>query len=63
MKGPPEGPGCHYKDPNTTVQGICAAAFLFLSGSAVFVLQAKGEGEEGYSIHLGFWEGMGSRLN
>ena len=50
IKGPPGGLGCHYKGPNATVQGIRAAAFLFLSGSAVFCLAC--EGEEGYSIHL-----------
>ena len=50
MKGPPGGQDVICKDPNTTVLGIRAAAFLFLSGSAVFVLRAKGK--EGYSIHL-----------
>ena len=50
MKGPPGGPGCHYKDPNAIVLGIRAAAFLFLSGSAVFVLRATGK--EGHFIHL-----------
>ena len=43
MKGPPGGPECHYKDPNETLQGIRAAAFLFSNGSAVFVLRAKGK--------------------
>ena len=60
MKGPPGGTGCHYEDPNATVQGIHAAAFLFLSGSAVFVLRAKGK--EGYSIHLRVPGGDGEQL-
>ena len=28
MKGPPGGPGCHYKEPNAIVQGSRAAVFL-----------------------------------
>ena len=43
LKGPPGGPGCHYKDPNALVLGTRAAAFLFLDGSAVLVLRARGE--------------------
>ena len=46
MKGSPGGPV--YKDPNAVlhchVLGTCAAAFLFLVGSAVFVLRARGRG-------------------
>ena len=29
IKGPPGGPGCHYKDPNAIVKGIRAVVFLF----------------------------------
>ena len=61
MKGAPGGPGCHHKDPNATVQGIRASAFLFLSGSAVFVLRAKGKRD--IPSALGFREGMGGRLH
>ena len=50
-----------YKDPNTTVLGICASAFLPLSGSTVFVLRAKGKRD--IPSALGFREGMGSRLH
>ena len=60
-KAPPGGQGCHYKDPNATVQGSRAAAFLFLSGSAVFVLRAK-EKRDILSA-LGFREGMGGCLH
>ena len=43
IKGPPLGPqDVAYKDPNATVLGTRAAAFLFLDGSAVFVLRARG---------------------
>ena len=46
MKGPPGGPGCHSKDPNAIVLvlGTRAAAFLFLDGSAVCLLRARGVG-------------------
>ena len=49
-----------YKDPNGVlhchVLGTCAAAFLFLNGSAVCLLRASGRGIPSV---LGFWEGMG----
>ena len=61
IKGPPEGPGCHYKDLNATVWGICGAAFLFLSESAVFVLRTKGKRD--IPSALGFREEMGGRLH
>ena len=61
MKGPPEGPGCHYKDPNATVQGIRAAAFLFFQWICSIYLVR--EGEEGYSIRLRIPGGEGGRLH
>ena len=61
MKGPPGGPGCQFcKDPNEAlhchVLGTRAAAFLFLNGSAVCLLHARGSG---IPSALGFREGMG----
>ena len=57
IKGPPLGPqDVAYKDPNATVLGTRAAAFLFLDGSAVFVLRARGSRD--IPSTLGFWEGM-----
>ena len=51
-----------YKDPNGVphchVLDTCAAAFLFLDGSAVCLLRARGTG---IPSALGFCEGMGSR--
>ena len=41
-EAPPWGPRMSLIDPNATVLGTCAAAFLFLDGSAVFVLRARG---------------------
>ena len=63
MKGPPGGPGCQFcKDPNEVlhchVVGTRAAAFLFLDGSAVCLLRARGRGIPSV---LGFQEGMGGR--
>ena len=47
-----------YKDANATVLGTHAAAFLFLDGSAVCLLRARGRG---IPSALGFREGMGGR--
>ena len=44
------------KDPNAIVLGTRAAAFLFLDGSSVLVLRARGERD--IPSTLGFREGM-----
>ena len=44
------------KDPNAIVLGTRAAAFLFLDGSAVLVLRARGKRD--IPSTLGFREGM-----
>ena len=45
-----------YKDPNATVLGTRGAAFLFLDGSAIFVLHARGSRD--IPSTLGFGEEM-----
>ena len=57
LKTPPLGvQDVTYKDPNATVLGTRATAFLFLDGFAVFVLRAR-ESRDIPST-LGFREGM-----
>ena len=64
-EGPPWGARMHiiYKDLKEIVLGLGthAAAFLFLSESAVFVLRAWGNRD--ISSTLGFRKGMGTRLH
>ena len=48
MRAPLGAQDVIYKDPNATVQGTRAAAFLFLCGSAVLILRVRGKG--------GYWE-------
>ena len=56
-EGPPWRPRMSFsKDPNAIVLGTRAAAFLFLDGSAVLVLRARGERDSPST--LGFREGM-----
>jgi len=56
-EGPPWGPRMSFsKDPNAIVLGTHAAALLFLGGSTVLVLHARGERD--IPSTLGFREGM-----
>ena len=56
-EGAPWGPRMSFsKDPNAIVLGTRAAAFLFLDGSAVLVLRARGERDSPST--LGSREGM-----
>ena len=61
MKGPLGAQDVTYKDPNAIVLGTRAADFVFLGGSSVFVLRARGKRD--IPPTLGFREGMGSRLH